>query len=115
MPVRDGQHVCCFCGQRHFYTSGQVTIMHGCYRSVLKQLSDFKWLAESPPAICHSLLMRHAEVDTFAVKRLGRLSRVLSEAMAVNKWSGEQLMDEPLCGSVLLKAHSRIQVRAGLK
>eukprot|EP00971_Amphidinium_carterae_P004473 89684-Amphidinium_carterae.1 len=59
--------------------------------------------------------MRHAEVDTLAVERLGLLSRVLREAMAVNKWSDEQLMDEPLCGSVLLRAHSRIQVRTGLK
>eukprot|EP00971_Amphidinium_carterae_P247565 4915967-Amphidinium_carterae.1 len=61
----------------HRQRSVQVTITHGCYRSVLKQLSDFKWLAESPPDEWHSLLMRHAEVDTLAVERLGRLSRVL--------------------------------------
>eukprot|EP00971_Amphidinium_carterae_P144285 2859280-Amphidinium_carterae.1 len=59
--------------------------------------------------------MRHAEVDTLAVQRSGRFSRVLSEAMAVNKWSDEQPMDEPLYGSVLLRAHSCIQMRAGLK
>eukprot|EP00971_Amphidinium_carterae_P021320 420875-Amphidinium_carterae.4 len=58
MPVLEGQHVCCFCGCHHFYTAVQTTVMHGCFRVILKDLSDFKLPAAAPPDEWHSLLMR---------------------------------------------------------
>eukprot|EP00971_Amphidinium_carterae_P349649 6491127-Amphidinium_carterae.1 len=48
LPLRDGQHTCCFCGCRHFYSAVPTTVMQGCYRSELRKLSDFRWLAQAP-------------------------------------------------------------------
>eukprot|EP00971_Amphidinium_carterae_P192082 3811041-Amphidinium_carterae.3 len=84
MPIRDGQHTCCFCGQRHFYTTVAFTLMKGCYHPRLSELSDFRWLAMAPRDEWHSLVLQHHSPQS--ASRLGRLSRVLSEALHVNRW-----------------------------
>eukprot|EP00971_Amphidinium_carterae_P218538 4337804-Amphidinium_carterae.3 len=94
MPVGDGQHTCCFCGQRHFYPTVAFAIMKGCYHARLSSLSDFRWLAMAPPDEWHSLILQHSIPQS--ASRLGRLSRVLSETLHVNRW------DEPCHESAVL-------------
>eukprot|EP00971_Amphidinium_carterae_P338360 6475631-Amphidinium_carterae.1 len=105
MPVRDGQHICCFCGGRHFYTTVASTIMRGCFRARLSSLSDFRWLASESPDVWHYLVVHHSTPQL--AMRLGHLSRVLSEALQVNRW--DEPCNEP---AVLLRAFSRIQLRS---
>eukprot|EP00971_Amphidinium_carterae_P346119 6487405-Amphidinium_carterae.1 len=110
MPVRDGQHVCCFCGSRHFYTAVPVTVIQGCYRTSLARISRFNWLATAPCDEWRLLILSHR--DKLAAARLGKLSRVLVEALSINHWADECTLDGTEWG-VLLKSYARIAVRNG--